>query len=310
MAQAAGRYKLYHLCMTKTPLVLSLSLCAFALMSGIVPARAQDRRPGDHDWHDGGRQEGDRRDGDRRDDDGWTLQYGDPADAGCTTWEFTAQTPNTKTDKLITAGSECRLFPDDQGVMRNYCRSTGKYATKNVTVNIGSRALQPWEKEELKVCLDQYGTATVDTTAMLYAYTVASQDRSVFLGTDQTIFTLTPGAKKPSVASSDEISVQSAGAAGLVLADKRADYYKGEKISFSVSVMLLPTITPDMKPEDIIKAFLNFTVAKTFDTAPTYNIPIAAANRPGTYVVTINFTRQGPLSSADAVSTTTQFTLP
>ena len=274
-------------------------LCTAALTAGASPVRAQDRngRPGD------------RNDGDRRDGDGWQPQFGDPNAADCNTWEFTSQTPSTKTDKLITESRECRLFPNDQGVMGNYCRSTGKFAARNVTVNIGARTLQPWEKEELQVCLDQFGSASVDVTGMVYDYTVASQDQSHFLGTDSTIFTLTPGTKKPSAASADEITVVSAAAAKLVLADARADYFKGEKITVSIDGMLIPTITPDMPPDQLLKAFVNFKTSQSFDVAPTYAMPMPGATRPGKYVLTITFSRQGPLSTG-AASTTATFDVP
>lgn len=296
--------------------LLSLILCAAA---GAAPARAQQRgRPGDRDGgrHDGDRHDGDRRGGDiggHRDDDGdagWQVQIGDPASADCETWEFTAQTPSVKTGKLITEGRDCADFPDSTGTMRAYCRPTGKFATRAVTVAIGARSLQAWEKEELKVCLDQYGTATVDTTDMAYDYTVASKDSNPFFGTPSTAFTLTPGAKKASTVSSDDLTVASTAGGALVLADAKADYFKGEKITISVDGMRTPTITPGMSPEDLIKAFLTFKTSQTFDTAATYRLPLTAATRPGQYVLTITFSRQGPLSTDAAASTVATFVLP
>ncbi|MFI5345077.1 MAG: hypothetical protein ACHQ51_01770 [Elusimicrobiota bacterium] len=283
-------------------------MCAAVLAIGAVQARAQDRGGRGGDWHDGDRHDGDHRDGDAR--DGWQQQIGDPADADCETWEFTAQTPSVKSGKMFAQGRECANFPDDSGVMRNYCRPTGKMFARNVTVSIGTRALQPWEKEELKVCLDQYGTASLDTAGMLYEYTTASKDSNPFLGSPSTAFTLTPGAKKPSVADSGEISVTAAGSGKLTLADARADYFKGEKISISVDVMLMPVMTPGMSPEDLIKSFLHFTVSKTFDVAPAYEIPLDQATKSGQYMLTITFSRQGPLSSPGSASTIATFTQP
>jgi hypothetical protein len=281
-------------------------LCTALLASGASSARAQDwnGRGGDHDGGD--RHDGDR---DRGDGGGWQYQYGDPDDADCQTWEFTSQTPSTKTDKMITEGRECRMSPSDRGPVGE-CRGTGKFFTRNVTVNIGARTLQPWEKEELKVCLDQSGTASVDVSGMLYEYAVASQDQSRFLGTDSTIFTLTPGAKKPSNPSFDELTVVSAAAAKLVLADARADYFKGEKITISIDGMLIPVITPDMPADQVLKSFVNVKASKTFDVAPSYAIPMAGATAPGKYVLTITFSRQGPLSSGATASTTAMFTIP
>jgi hypothetical protein len=307
MAHALDRTLRYHACMKRNLAVglwLGL-LCAAALTGGAFPARAQNwngRPDGDH--HDG-----DRRDG-RHDGDGWQVQVGDPADADCETWEFSAQTPSTRTEKLFSQGRECANFPDRMGTMRNYCRPTGKMTARDVTVTIGARALQPWEKEELKVCLDQFGTASVDTTGMAYEYTPASKDSNPFLGTASTVFTLTPGAKKPSAASSDEITVTSASAGKVVLADGRASYFKGEKITVSVDGMLLPVITPDMTPEQLLKAFVNFKASQTFDVAPTYELPISGATQPGKYTLTITFSRQGPLSSSSSASTFATFTLP
>lgn len=269
-------------------------LCAAVLSAGISPVRAQD-------WN--------HRDDDRR-DEGWQVQIGNPADADCETWEFTAQTPSTRTEKLFSQGRECADFPDRTGTMRTYCRPTGKTYSRNVTVGIGARALQPWEKEELKVCLDQFGTATIDTSGMVYEYTASSKDSNPFLGTASTAFTLTPGAKKPSAASSDEITVASASAAKLVLADGRADYFKGEKITISIDGMLIPTLTPDMPVDQLLKSFLNFKASQTFDVAPSYEIPMAGATRPGKYVLTITFSRQGPKSSPASASTVATFTIP
>ncbi|HXT02430.1 MAG TPA: hypothetical protein VN915_17285 [Elusimicrobiota bacterium] len=284
-------------------------LCAASLTAGISPARAQDwnRRP---DGRDGDRRDRDWHDGDRRDGDGWQVQLGDPADADCETWEFTAQTPSVKTEKLFSQGRECANFPDESGTMRNYCRPTGKMYSRNVTVSIGARALQPWEKEELKVCLDQFGLASIDASGMAYEYATASKDSNPFLGTASTVFTLTPGAKKPAAVSSDELTVTSASAAKVVLADGRADYYKGEKISISVDGMLIPVLTPGMPVDDLLKSFANFKASQTFDTAPSYELPISGATKPGKYVLTITFSRQGPKSTSATASTIATFTLP
>jgi hypothetical protein len=269
-------------------------LCAAVLLSGAAPsARAWDD-PHDH---------------------GWQLQVGDPSAAGCETWEFTAQTPNTKTDKLITAGQQCASFPDQSGTMQTYCRPTGQYFTRSVTVNIGARALQPWEKEELNVCLDQTGTATIDTSGMLYQYTTSEQDSQPFLGTASSVFTLTPGAKLPSAPSTDEIAVQSsgksdAGGAVIVLVDNRAAYFKGETITFSISGMLIPVITPGEPADQVIGSFLNFDASMTMPVAPTYQIPIPQATKSGNYTVTITFSRQGPLSTGTTAATVAGFTLP
>ena len=311
MAQPLAEPARYHTYM-KTTLGVGFwlgLLCAAALTTGASPARAQDwnGRPGDQ--HGGDQRDG-RGDGDRHDGGGWQVQFSDPADADCETWEFTAQTPSVRTERLFAQGRECATFPDDTGVMRNYCRPTGKMASRNVTVNIGARTLQPWEKEELKICLDQFGTASVDTSGMAYEYATASKDSNPFLGTASTAFSLTPGAKKPSAASADEISVQTTAAGKVVLADGRADYFKGEKITISIDGMLIPVITPGMPTEDLLKSFLNFKASQTFDTAATYEIPMAEATRPGKYVLTITFSRQGPLSSGAAASTMATFTIP
>ncbi len=259
------------------------------------PGNGGDHHPGnDGDHHPGPGHHG---------QDYWPVY----PDENCTNWEFTAQTPNTRTEKVIgeDPSNDC-YFKD--GV--KYCRSTGKMFSREVTVNIGARRLETWEKESLKVCLDSSVSARLDTGGMLYEYQVNEENTSSIFK-KATIFTLTPGAKKPSKPDSHELSVASVGAgpAGdlrLVLTDTRADYFKGGKIEIIVDGMSVPVIGQG-SPLDILDSFVTVKANGSFNVAPTYELKIADKAKPGQYVVTIGFTRTGPNASGEKASTTEIF---
>ena len=274
-----------------------------------------DNHPGNHDgWdnHPGNHDGWDNHPGNH---DGWDSHDGYPyspvyPELNCRTWEFSAQTPNTRTEEL--SGEE----PSFDCYMNNgvqYCRHTGRYFTRKITVNIGPRALETWEKENLKVCLDPGNSPRVDTSDMLYQYTVNSQDHDGFFFGHATVFDLTPGLKKPSNPDSKELSVNSVGvtAAGdvrLVLNDNRAMYFKGEKIDISVSGMNIPDMT-QLTPEGIANSFVEINAQGSFDVAPSYDIKLMNAPKPGKYMITIKFTRRGPLSTGAEASTIESFDL-
>ncbi|HAH31067.1 MAG TPA: hypothetical protein DCL44_02000 [Elusimicrobia bacterium] len=235
-------------------------------------------------------------------------------DMNCRTWEFTAQTPNTRTEKITTEeqGTNCYV---NNGT--TYCRPTGKYLSRKVTVNIGARQLESWEKESLKVCLDSGYSASVNTDEMLYEYTVASEDKdnNGFFGLGDehsTVFTLTPGAKKLANPDSKELSIQATeigegGALFMTLVDARADYFKGEQITIGVEGMNVPEISSGMPVNDLLNAFVNIKASVSFPVAPLYNIKLTDKPKPGKYIVTITFTRRGQLSSSESASTTEYF---
>lgn len=227
----------------------------------------------------------------------------------CVTWEFTAQTPNTRTDTVGGEEMSFDCYTDNTGTQ--YCRPTGNYFSRKVTVNIGTRQLESWEKESLKVCADSGSSARVDTDGMLYQYTVSSQDHNGFLGFGSyTEFTLTPGAKKPAQPDSKELSVASVVSAQdgvrLTLNDARAQYFQGEQITITADGMRIPEITPDMPVQDVLDSFTQFKVTGTFSVAGSYQLKLMDKPKPGKYMVTITFSRQGPLSSgasADVIET-------
>ena len=235
------------------------------------------------------------------------------SDMNCQTWEFTAQTPNTRTENITGEEQSFDCYTDNNGT--RHCRPTGKYFNRKITVNIGDRKLESWEKESLKVCLESPSSPRLDLAGMLYQYTVASKDNSGFLGfDDSTEFTLTPGAKKPSNPDSKEISlaaveVSPAGGVVMTLNDTRAEYFKGEKITINADGMNIPTIDPNMPVDDILNSFVTFKVSGTFDVGPTYALKLMDAPKPGKYIVTVKFTRMGPLSSGQSAQTTEGFDL-
>ena len=234
-------------------------------------------------------------------------------DMNCQTWEFTAQTPNTRTEKLLEEEQSFDCYTDHKGTQ--YCRPTGNYISRKVTVNIGPRKLEAWEKESLKVCLESARTVRLDTAGMLYEYSVTSKDHDSFFGTDSTEFSLTPGAKKPSNPDGKELSMTSIGVAPsgelmLTLSDARAGYFNGEKIDISVDGMRIPVIDPNAPIQDILDSFLNIKTQASFDVAPTYTLKLLDKPKPGKYTITVKFTRRGPLSSSASASTMEIFDLP
>jgi hypothetical protein len=233
------------------------------------------------------------------------------SDMNCRTWQFTSQTANTRTEELTgeEPGFDCYT---DNGTQ--YCRPTGNYFSRKITVNIGPRKLESWEKESLKVCLDSAYSARVDTSGMLYEYAVDSKDNDGFFGSHFTAFTLTPGVKKPSNPAANELSINSvgAGSAGdvrLVLNDNRADYFSGEKIDISIDGMNIPNIDTGAPVQDILNSFVNIKVKGSFDVAPTYEFILMNKPKAGKYVITITFSRRGPLSSGAAANTMGTFEL-
>ncbi len=231
-------------------------------------------------------------------------------DMNCETWEFTAQTPNTRTEKIT---GEEQSFDCYFNNGMQYCRPTGNYFSRKITVNIGDRKLESWEKESLKVCLDSAHSARVDTSGMIYEYAVSSKDNDGFFNSS-TVFTLTPGAKKPAQPDANELSmtfagVTTAGDVRITLKDTRADYFKGEKITINADGMNIPEITPDMPVDQVLNSFVKFNVTAAFDVAGSYELKLMDAPKPGKYVVTIKFFRSGPLSSGAETSTMETFEL-
>ena len=223
------------------------------------------------------------------------------------TWQFTAQTPDTRTEKVTGSKKDCYLGSD----LQYYCNSSGsEYFSRKITVNIGERKLEAWEKESLKVCLNSPSSPTLRLEGMLYEYVVTSKSSSGFLGTNAaTTFTLSPGAKKPSAPDSKEISVGSVVAAEdgvyITLSDARADYFRGEKIAIKADGMKLD-IDHTLPVDQLVNSFVNFKVSGTFDVGYSYVLKLMDTSKPGKYAVTVTFSRTGPLSngaSADVMET-------
>ena len=228
----------------------------------------------------------------------------------CRTMEFNAQSPLSQTMDMIMEeyGEECLTY--------NYgytgpCRPDTKYHKRKVTVNIGPRQLEAWETERLELCMSDPRSVRANTDGMAYNYTVSSRDNDG-LFRRETIFTLTPGAKKPAQPSGQELTVDFAGVTAtgdvrLVLKDNRADYFRGEKITITADGMNIPQIDQNAPVDQILNSFVKFNVTKAFDTAATYELKLMDAPKAGKYVVTIKFFRSGPLSSGAEASTMESF---
>ena len=228
----------------------------------------------------------------------------------CRVWEFTAQTANTRTEEFRgeEQGTDCYV---NNG--QTYCRPTGRYFSRKITVNIGARQLESWEKESLNVCLVSEYFPRVDTSGMLYEYTIASQDNDGFFGR-ATTFNLTPGAKKPANPDSNELSmtfvgITTAGDVRMTLADSRADYFKGGQITIKADGTNIPEINPNMPVDEVLASFVKFNVTNIFDVAGSYEIKLMDAPKPGKYIVTLTFSRTGPNSSGGTASATESFEL-
>jgi len=228
----------------------------------------------------------------------------------CRTMEFTAQTPNSVTQDITV---EEQSFDCYMNGSTQYCRPTGRYLSRKVTVNVGARQLESFEKERLDVCLDNGNTASLKLDGMLYNYSVTSQDHSGFLGFGRsTTFNLTPGAKKPSNPDGKELSVSFAGitTAGdvhLTLADSKAAYFAGGRITITADGMRLGTVDPNASVQDILAGFVQFKVTNTFDVAGSYDLKLMDAPKAGKYVVTLTFSRSGANASGASASSVEMF---
>lgn len=227
----------------------------------------------------------------------------------CRSMEFTSQSPNSVTHDMIVEEQsyDCYMNGSTQ-----YCRPTGKYLSRKVTVNVGPRKLESFEKETLDVCLDNFNTASLKLDGMLYQYAVASQDHDGFFGGRSTTFDLTPGAKKPSNPDGKELSVSFAGltTAGeihMTLTDSKAAYFAGGRITITADGMRLGTVDPDAPIQDVLDSFVQFKVTNTFDVAGSYDLKLMDKPKPGKYVVTLSFFRAGANASGASASTMEMF---
>ena len=229
----------------------------------------------------------------------------------CRTMTFNAQSPLSQTMDMILEeyGEECQSYSYGYP---GHCRPASNYHKRKVTVNIGSRQLEPWETERLEVCMRAPKLVDLNLGGMLYEYAVSSRnDDGLFRRS--TIFTLIPGLKKPAQPSSNELEMTfagltSAGDVRMTLRDTRADYFRGEKITITADGMNIPQIDPNMPVDQVLNSFVKFNVTKAFDVAGSYELKLLdGPARPGKYVVTLKFFRSGPLSSGAEVSTIESF---
>ncbi|OGR43730.1 MAG: hypothetical protein A2X35_08705 [Elusimicrobia bacterium GWA2_61_42] len=230
----------------------------------------------------------------------------------CRTLSFNAQSPLSVTEEMILEeyGDECQSW--NYGGPQ-HCRPVSNYHKRKVTVNIGSRKLEPWETERLEVCLRSPKQVEANISGMLYDYSVASRnDDGLFRRV--TILTLTPGAKKPAQPDGKELEmtfagITTSGDVRLTLKDNRADYFRGEKITITADGMNIPAIGPNMPVDQLLGSFVKFNVTAAFDVAGTYELKLMDAPKPGKYIVTLRFFRSGPLSSGAEASSMETFEL-
>ncbi|MDD5209493.1 MAG: hypothetical protein PHV36_08905 [Elusimicrobiales bacterium] len=228
----------------------------------------------------------------------------------CRTFFFNAQSPLSVTEDIMMdeVGSYCR--PMHGHTEAEYCGTETRYHTRKVTVNIGARKLEVGETERLEVCMKSPDAITANTGGMLYEYAVASNNNDS-LFSRATVFTLTPGARRPS---DQELTVTSAevtpaGDVRMVIKDNRADYFKGGKITITADGQNIPKITPDMTPQELLNSFVKFKVSDTFNVAGSYELKLMDAPKAGEYAVTVRFSRSGPLSTGAEASTIATFDL-
>ena len=230
----------------------------------------------------------------------------------CRTFSFNAQSPLSVTEDMILeeVGTDCQATHYGG---QEYCRPSNKYHKRKVVVNIGPRQLESWETERLELCMQSPAYLTADTSGMLYEYAVASRnDDGLFRR--NTIFTLTPGAKKPAQPDGKELTVAFAGITTsgdvrMILNDNRANYFRGEKITITADGMNIPVIDQNMPVDQILASFVKFNVTAAFDVAGSYELKLMDAPKAGKYVVTLKFFRSGPLSSGTEASTIETFEL-
>lgn len=218
----------------------------------------------------------------------------------CRTLQFNSQSPLsvTETMTLEEYGEMCQPWGTGSS---KYCSPVTKQHRREVTVNIGPRKLESWETERLEVCMTRPEEVGADTAGMLYEYAVSARsDDGLFKRA--TVFTLVPGAKKPSQPAATDLAmifagITSAGDVRMALQDRRADYFRGEKITIAVEGASLPEISLSQTPEQIMASVTKISVTAAFDVAQSYEIKLMDAPKPGKYSVKVMFSRSGPLSS-------------
>ena len=212
----------------------------------------------------------------------WDHQHPQPPYHGpvneCTDWTFKSDTPNPFTDKIY--------FYDYQGQIHD----------QKVTINVGTRDLKPWESEIITVC---NGSLSQDKT--LFNYSVAQKDSSgfgsFFTGTKSYEYTLTPTGRKAATPDSQGLSMVSAGAVNnavnIILSDKWASFYQGQQVTFNVKIMRMPTNVQSLPVQDLINALKETTLSVTYPVSSQYQIQLFNEVVPGTYMVTVDYVRDG-----------------
>jgi hypothetical protein len=230
--------------------------------------------PGNNDWDHHGN------DWDHHGND-WDHHPYQPPYTGpvneCSDWTFKADTPNPFTDKIY--------FYDYQGQIHD----------QKVTISIGQRDLKPWESEIITVCP---GSLSQDKT--LFNYSVTQKDNSgfgsFFTGTKSYTYTLTPTGRKAATPDSQGITMASSnvgpdGKVSMVLSDKWASYYQGQQITFNMKIMRIPENVQNMSAQDLLNALKETNVTATFPVSAQYQVPLLDQAQPGTYTVTVDYTR-------------------
>lgn len=229
----------------------------------------------------------------------------------CRTLSFNAQSPLSVSEDMIIeeVGTNCQATHYGG---QEYCTPSNKYHKRKVIVNIGPRQLESWETERLELCMRNPDYITADTSGMLYEYAVSSRNDDGFFFRRNTIFTLTPGAKKPAQPDGKELTmafagITTSGDVRLILNDNRANYFRGEKITINADGMNIPVIDQNMPVDQVLASFVKFNVTAAFDVAGSYELKLMDAPKAGKYVVTLKFFRSGPLSSGQTATSMETF---
>ncbi len=213
----------------------------------------------------------------------WDHQHPQPPYHGptyeCSDWTFKADTPNPFTDKIY--------FYDYQGQIHD----------QKVTINIGARDIKPWESEIITVC-----DGSVSQDKSLFNYSVNQKDTSgfgaFFTGTKSYEYTLTPTGRKAATPDSQGLVMVAGGASPegkvtITLSDKWASFYQGQQVTFNVKLMRLPTNVQNLSPQELMDALKEKTFAVTYPVSGQYLIPLFDQALPGTYMVTVDYARNG-----------------
>lgn len=147
----------------------------------------------------------------------------------------------------------------------------GERLRADAEVRMAPRQLYPWETESVDVCL-KGKELTVSPWNVSYEYSVSRTDEN-----GATVYTLTPGARKPSHPDPKGLSTQgyalSGGVYSVTFLDKWAREYSGEKVMIELQLWSKASL---WRPAKLVGS-----VERTFDSAGEYVLSFSAADISG-----------------------------